>query len=59
MLYVAVDMVGIGRTEALDLIVRPRVGELLAAAPYAALMVCVSAPATFLLTRDARRASVR
>ena len=29
-----------------------------AAAPYAALMVCVSAPATFLLTRDARRASV-
>ena len=30
-----------------------------AAAPYAALMVCVSAPATFLLTRDARRASVQ
>ena len=29
-----------------------------AAAPYAALMVLVSAPATFLLTRDARRASV-
>lgn len=29
MLYVIIDMVGVGRTEALDLIVRPRVGELL------------------------------
>lgn len=31
--------------------------EYAAAAPYAALMVLISAPATFLLTRDARRAS--
>jgi iron(III) transport system permease protein len=30
-----------------------------AAAPYAALMVLLSAPATFLLTRDARRGARR
>ena len=29
MLYVVVDMVGVGRAQAFDLIVRPRVGELL------------------------------